>query len=329
MKRSRKILLAGAALSGVLGAAYLALKRSRRARPKPYGVFGGAVATEKQLEVGGIPMRWLEHGHGQAVVLVHGIPTGPLLWRKVLPRLRGARALAWEMVGYGTSIPAGRGRDISVARQADYLLAWLDELSVERAVFVGHDLGGGVVQIAAVRRPDMCAGLLLTNTVGYDSWPVPSVKVLRAMSPVVRHLPPAAVRLILWTLFRLGHDDQRVATNSGRLHWRNYARHDAAHALVRQICALDVADTLAVADALPRLRVPARVVWGAADGFQKIRYGERFARDLGTTLQRIEGGKHFTPEDHPEAVAAALNSLLEQSRVARVSDVPAARLEEG
>jgi pimeloyl-ACP methyl ester carboxylesterase len=33
---------------------------------------------------------------------------------------------------------------------------------VERAVLVGHDLGGGVVQIAAVRAPQRCAGLVLT-----------------------------------------------------------------------------------------------------------------------------------------------------------------------
>ncbi|MBA3250220.1 MAG: hypothetical protein H0T66_07935, partial [Geodermatophilaceae bacterium] len=31
---------------------------------------------------------------------------------------------------------------------------------------------------------------------------------------------------------------------------------------------------------------------------------------LGTTLQTIPGGKHFTPEDHPEVIAAAVNELL-------------------
>jgi pimeloyl-ACP methyl ester carboxylesterase len=64
--------------------------------------------------------------------------------------VRGGRCLAFEMVGYGESIPAGRDRDISVARQADYLLAWLNHLDIEQAVLAGHDLGGGVAQIAAV-----------------------------------------------------------------------------------------------------------------------------------------------------------------------------------
>jgi pimeloyl-ACP methyl ester carboxylesterase len=75
--------------------------------------------------VTGIPMRWIESGEGMPVVFVHGIPTSPVLWRHVIPRMINARCLAWEMVGYGESIPAGVGRDISVQRQADYLIAWL------------------------------------------------------------------------------------------------------------------------------------------------------------------------------------------------------------
>lgn len=42
--------------------------------------------------------------------------------------------MAWEMVGYGASIPEGRDRDISVGRQAEYLVAWMRERGIERAV---------------------------------------------------------------------------------------------------------------------------------------------------------------------------------------------------
>jgi pimeloyl-ACP methyl ester carboxylesterase len=115
---------------------------------------------EQQATIRGVPMRWTEEGEGFPVVLLHGIPTSPALWRHVMPQVRGGRCLAFELVGYGDSIPAGRDRDISVARQADYLLAWLDHLGVEPAVLVGHDLGGGVAQIAAVREPRRCARLV-------------------------------------------------------------------------------------------------------------------------------------------------------------------------
>jgi len=301
-------------LAAALGVAAVAVIRSARrsqrvARALPSKELAASF-NEKTALVGGIRMRWLEHGQGQPVVFIHGIPTSLELWRRVLPRLRGARALAWEMVGYGASIPEGRGRDISVGKQAEYLAAWLEQLGLERAILVGHDLGGRVVQIAATRYPGLCAGLLLTNAIGYDSWPVPEVKAIRAVGDVVKRLPDAAIKLVHSTLFRLGHDDPELAREASAFHWRNYARHGAAEAFVRQVRSLDVRDTLAVQDALPHLKVPARVVWGAADQFQRVRYGERFARHLGTSLRRIEGGKHFTPEDHPEVIAGALNDLV-------------------
>lgn len=60
--------------------------------------------------VRGVPLRWEEAGEGFPVVVLHGIPTAPALWRHVVPLVGDARSLAFEMVGYGESTPAGRER---------------------------------------------------------------------------------------------------------------------------------------------------------------------------------------------------------------------------
>lgn len=259
--------------------------------------------------VQGIPMRWAEAGDGFPVVLLHGIPTSPALWRYVMPRIHG-RALAWEMVGYGESIPQSFHEDISVAAQSGHLAAWLDHIGVSRAVFVGHDLGGGVLQIMAVHHPERFAGLLLTNSIGYDSWPIPSVKRMRAMGGALARLPAPAFRFLLWTLIRRGHDSPERASEALAVHWEPYRRQGGAAAMIRQVRSLDVNDTLAIQEALPHVGIPSRVVWGAADQFQKIRYGERLAEDLEAPLRPIPGGKHFTPEDHPAQIAEAVNDLI-------------------
>jgi pimeloyl-ACP methyl ester carboxylesterase len=98
------------------------------------------------------------------------------------------------------------------------------------------------------------------------------------------------------------------------VHWPHYAGTGGAAAFVRQMRALDVRDTLAISDQLQQLSIPARLVWGAADRFQKIGYGYRLAHDLRAPLDRIEDGKHFVPEDHPEKVAENINKLLIQLR---------------
>lgn len=268
----------------------------------------------RTVSIAGSEVRWEETGAGAPVVLIHGIPTSPDLWRRVVPLVTGARCLALEMEGYGESMAAANGGDLSVRRQAERLLSWLEELNIERAVLVGHDLGGGVVQIAAVRRPSIAAGILLTNCIAYDSWPIPSVKMMRSMGPVIRRLPAPVVKMMISPLFARGHDDLTIARESMNLHWSHYGEHGGGAALIAQMKALDVNDTLAVAADLPKLRgIPCRIIWGASDGFQKVRYGERLARDLGASLQRIEGGKHFTPEDHPEVIARGINELVAQA----------------
>ena len=50
------------------------------------------------VDAEGIRMRWEEEGEGDPVVFIHGIPTSPRLWRHVVPRVRCARSMAWEMV---------------------------------------------------------------------------------------------------------------------------------------------------------------------------------------------------------------------------------------
>ncbi len=265
--------------------------------------------TNRTATIDGIKMRWEDQGSGMPVVLVHGIPASPALWRHVVPRLEGCRCLSWEMVGYGASIAQGAERDISVAAQAAYLARWMAHLDLEPAILAGPDLGGGVVQITAVRDRDRCRGLFLTNSISYDSWPIPSVAATAAVGAVARHMPLPALREFLRLFFKRGHVTDEQADEAFATHWPHYEAHDGAEAFVRQVQSLDNADTRAIEDRLPALALPARIVWGVADQFQKIEYGERLARDLASPLRRIEDGKHFTPEDFPEIVAEEIMAL--------------------
>lgn len=52
----------------------------------------------RSIVADGIRMSWEEGGEGEPVMFVHGIPISPRLWRHVVPRVRGARSMAWEMV---------------------------------------------------------------------------------------------------------------------------------------------------------------------------------------------------------------------------------------
>lgn len=261
--------------------------------------------------VDGINMRWEETGSGDPVILVHGIPASPALWRDVAPLIKGHRVLAWEMPGYGASIPEGVDRDISVSAQADYLVAWMRSQNIQRAVLAAHDLGGGVAQIAAVRYPEMVSGLLLTNVISYDSWPVPLIDLIAKAGSVAKHAPDGSFHQLLKLIYGKGHVTDAAAEAAFDTHAPFYDRNGGAEAFVRQAQSLNVEDTKSIADKLPSLGIPARIVWGDADEFQKLEYGERLATDLGAPLRHIKGGLHFTPEDYPEIIAEEINTLLE------------------
>lgn len=285
----------------------------------------GAAAPEliQSALVDGILMRWEQHGtHGDGagsgvpVVMLHGIPTHPRLFRYVIPRVaaRGVRCLAWELVGFGGSMAEGLSRDISLGRQAEYLLSWLNHLDIARAVLVGHDLGGGVVQRFAAAHPERCAGLVLADAVAYDNWPVPAVRAARAMSGMIARLPPALLKPALFAgFFNLGHDAPELLNESVELHWRHYAGPIGPAAFAHQLRSLDNGDTKALAGQLAKLSLPARVIWGEQDPLG-LESAERLASELRAPLRRIPGGRHFTPEDHPDVVADAINELLAQSQ---------------
>ena len=273
------------------------------------------VQTDRAM-VAGKRMRWEVAGpaNGQPIVFIHGFPTSPSVWRRVIPMVEGARCLAWEMVGYGDSIPEGHLLDLSVAAQGGYLLSWMREAEFAQPILVGHDLGGGVAQIAATR--EACSGLVLVDSVAYDNWPAPPVKAIRRMGASFQRLPNGPVRRLFGRLIRRGHEDRASARQAIDVHWRPYGERDAGEIMFRQIRGLRSRDTVDMAGPLQQLRVPARVVWGSKDPSLPPATGTRLSGDLTAPLRLVRGGRHFLPEDHPDVVAQAISEVVSELRQA-------------
>lgn len=302
------------------GGAALARNRLKTPPPAPGTEDDAVPERSRSAMVDGVVMRWEEHGDvgpgAIPVVMVHGIPTHPRLWRFVIPALEdpGLGCMAWEMVGFGWSIPEGLDRDISVARQAEYLGAFLRNRNIEQALFVGHDLGGGVVQRFAADNPERCLGLVLVDCVAYDNWPVQPVRAARRAARLVERVPSQLLEPVLTSVLRrLGHDDTDRGSTSAELHVRPYRASSGRAGLAHQLRHLDSDDTQAVAGRLSALDVPARVVWGARDPLG-VRSAERLAGELKAPLTVIPDARHFTPEDHPDVVAQAINELVAEIR---------------
>lgn len=108
-------------------------------------------------------VEYVEAGHGQTLLMLHGTPGGSdqaLAAAQVLGV--EARVLAPSRPGYlGTPLSTGR----TPSEQADAMIALLDELGVETAVVLGASGGGMVAVDLAVRHPARIRGLVLWSAV--------------------------------------------------------------------------------------------------------------------------------------------------------------------
>jgi pimeloyl-ACP methyl ester carboxylesterase len=86
-----------------------------------------------------IPVKVL--GHGEAIVLVHGLGCSHRHWLPVARRLaRRARVLAWDARCHGGSA-AQPGSTVTLQRLAADLQQLLDHFGLDRVVLVGHSMG--------------------------------------------------------------------------------------------------------------------------------------------------------------------------------------------
>ncbi len=99
---------------------------------------------------------------GMPVIFVHGAAGTHRHWLSQVHALRNtARAVAIDLPGHGKSDPPGR---TTVADYADAILRILDALQFDRAVIVGHSMGGAIAQTLALAKADRVAGLGLVGT---------------------------------------------------------------------------------------------------------------------------------------------------------------------
>ena len=136
---------------------------------------------EKHFQVvNGKRLAYVEEGHGDPIVLLHGNPTSSYLWRNVIPELiTSGRVIAPDLVGQGDSeklsASEGSGR-YTFGVVYKYLAGLLSQLDAEQNVaLVGHDWGSALGFHWARNHPDLVRGIAymeaLVSPVEWSEWP--------------------------------------------------------------------------------------------------------------------------------------------------------------
>lgn len=140
---------------------------------------------ERLVDVNGVRLKVLEAGERGApvVLLSHGFPSLGYSWRHVVPALAeaGYHVLAPDQRGYGGSSRPEATEAYDIAALTGDLIGLLDDVGAQRAVWVGHDLGGMVVWAAAHLHPQRVAGVVGLNFPPAPRGKLPPTQALRKM----------------------------------------------------------------------------------------------------------------------------------------------------
>lgn len=275
-------------------------------------------------------MAYVEAGHGDPIVFLHGNPTSSYLWRNVMPHLENAgRCIAPDLIGMGDSqkLSSTGPNTYTFAQHRKYLDELLDRLSVnKRVILVLHDWGSGLGFDWAHRNKDKVQGICymeaIVQPVTWDDWPEAATEIFKAMrSPageeivleknifIERILPASIIR----DLSEAEMDEYRRPYLKGgesrrpTLTWPRQIPIDGEPADVKKIVD-DYGQWLSQDASIPKLLIntdPGMILTGKP---------LEFARSWPNQDEVTVKGLHFVQEDSPDEIGKSLSTFVSRLR---------------
>jgi pimeloyl-ACP methyl ester carboxylesterase len=256
-------------------------------------------------------------GRGPAVVLLHGFGDTGDMWAPLASDLvRDHTVIAPDLRGMGLSAHPRTG--YAKKNQAVDIAGVMDELRVQKADLVTHDIGNMVGYALAAQYP-----ALITKWVIIDA-PLPGVghweQIIRSPAlwhfnfrgPDVERLVEGRERIYLDRFWNeLSADPKRIDEET-REHYANlYAQPEAMHDAFEQFAAFtnDATDNQALLVSSGKLKIPVLAL-GAEKSF-----GTGMAEELRYVASDVTGGivpdsGHWIMEENPEATVELVTKFL-------------------
>ncbi|MDB5503558.1 MAG: alpha/beta hydrolase fold [Tardiphaga sp.] len=332
----RRRLLAAAATTVAVASLGLPGSASAKASGNVQGVkgaTGAAFGPLRRIDAGVLNVAYADVGpaHGPVVILLHGWPYDIHAFADVTPILaaKGFRVIVPYLRGYGATrfLAADTIRNGQQAAFAVDVIALMDALKIESAVFGGFDWGARAANIVAILWPERCKALVSVS--GYDVEDREADKV-----PL-----PRADEKRWWYEFyfttergRVGYD--RYRHEFAKLIWQLASpkwQFDEA-TFERSAAALDNPDQVSICihkyrwrlglaegeakydvfesrlAAAPAIAVPTITLEGDANGAPHLEPGAYAKKFSGKYMHRqLKGGiGHNLPQEAPQAFASAV-----------------------
>jgi pimeloyl-ACP methyl ester carboxylesterase len=257
-----------------------------------------------------VSLHYQENGQGMPVLLLHGFPFDHRIWRTQVEALKSTyRIITPDLRGHGQSTaPEGTyDMDLMVAD----VVVLLDNLGIDRAVWVGHSMGGYITMAALRTVPERIMGIGLVATHPFaDSEDKRIQRNESAELALVQGSTDVAFSMMGIIFSPMVEGKSPMAQEIYNI-MINTPPAGIAGALRGMATRPDSVETLQNADLL------AVVIVGTEDQIVKVDVAEEMAARMPrATLVKIEEAGHLPMIEQPEATTAALRSFLQSVSVA-------------
>jgi pimeloyl-ACP methyl ester carboxylesterase len=307
----RTVLAAAAALVVVVAAAVgvwaWAPDRSRGELNSKY-----LAASTDYLEIAGTTLRVRDTGSksAPALILLHGFGSSLETWEPWAQALSSNyRVLRFDLPGSGLSQPDRTG-NYSDARSLDIIRALMDQMRIDRAVFIGNSLGGRLAWRFAAEFPDRVSKLVLISPDGFASpgfeYGQPP-KVPTVLELMKYFLPKTVLRMNLAAAYA---DPARLSDSQVDRYYDLLLAQGNRGAMIARMQQTRLEDPVPI---LQHIKVPTLLLWGERD--QLIPYGNSadYLRALpNATLVSFPDLGHVPHEEAPEESIQPLLRFLAQ-----------------
>jgi 2-hydroxy-6-oxonona-2,4-dienedioate hydrolase len=269
------------------------------------------VPVNKEVNIYGQKIHFVEAGSGPVVILLHGLGGNSANWTLNIKQLAANyRVIAPDQIGFGQSDkPLINYR---VGTYVDFLDRLYGELKIERATLVGNSMGGWIAALYAIAHPERVERLVLVDAAGFAPPKDFDMKQLAGLNPSTREGMRALASRVFYNKELFASDAaidlalaQRMSAGDG------YTIQSLVESIARREDMLD--------GRLAAIKQPTLIIWGRADGLTPLaEYGERFKREIaGAELIVFEKSGHVPMVEQAAEFNGALLKFLAAATVAR------------
>ena len=234
----------------------------------------------KDATISGVRIRYVEAGQGPPLMLVHGLTSSKVVWRKnIAPLAERHHVYAMDLPGHGDSDKSNVNYDSAfvVGLMREFILG----LGHQQVALAGISLGGGVSLLTALEHPEMVSKLALigSGTLGREIAMVVRLAALPVLGEFLVGGPFDNTRIMARKCFY----DKRLATDElveelRRTNTLPGAREAALTIIRKYISVWGVKRRYVVTSWLKNLHMPTMLFWGADDGIIPVKHARRAAQ---------------------------------------------------